>query len=150
MDLERLLRDLPKYKPWLSAVAWEAWEEFCTATEQLSVSCLDQWELPKLVSDAIVATEARKGRPSATVSHETSQILDKESAAPTKVFFMRTNPKVHAYKHYTIPMSATELILSMKYNIMRKCEWVLDRTALKYPYTSTPLHILDSLSCNGK
>ena len=63
---------------------------------------------------------------------------------------MRTNPKVHAYKHYTIPMSATELILSMKYNIMRKCEWVLDRTALKYPYTSTPLHILDSLSCNGK
>lgn len=87
MDLERLLRDLPKYKPWLSAVAWEAWEEFCTATEQLSASCLDQWELPKLVSDAIVATEARKGRPSATVSHETSQILDKESAAPTKVFF---------------------------------------------------------------
>jgi len=64
-----------------------------------------------------------------------------------RYFFMRTNPKVHAYKHYTIPMSATELIFSMKY--MRKCEWVIERPALKYPCTSTPPHILDSLSCNG-
>lgn len=98
MDLERLLQDLPKYKPWLSAIVWEAWEEFCTTTEKLSVSSLNPWELPKLVSDAVIATEVRKRHLGAFVSNEISQILDKESAIPTKVLLQ--NPRVHDVQPY--------------------------------------------------
>lgn len=87
LDLDRFLQDLPKYKPWLSAVAWEAWEEFHITTNELRVSRLNSWDLPKLVSDAIIAAEARKGHVGASVSNETTQILDKESATPTKVLF---------------------------------------------------------------
>ena len=81
MDLDQLLQDIPKYKPWLSAVAWEAWEEFCATTEKLSISCLNPWALPKLVSDSIAATEVRKRHSSPSVSNNTHQILEKESTA---------------------------------------------------------------------
>ena len=81
MDLDRLLQDIPKYKPWLSAVAWEAWEEFCATTEKLSISCLNPWALLKLVSDSIAATEVRKRCSSPSVSNDTRQILEKESTA---------------------------------------------------------------------
>ena len=48
LDLDRFLQDLPKYKPWLSAVAWEAWEEFHITTDELRVSRLNSWDLPNL------------------------------------------------------------------------------------------------------
>lgn len=60
MDLHRLLQDLPKYKPWLSALSWEAWEKFRAAMDELNVSRLCSWDLPKLVSNAITSAEARK------------------------------------------------------------------------------------------
>ena len=85
MDLDRVLQDLPKYKPWLSAVAWEAWESFCTTTDELRVSRLHSWDFPKLVSNAIVAAEARKGHVGVSIGIETAHILDKESTAPAEV-----------------------------------------------------------------
>ena len=95
MDLDHFLQDLRKYKPWLSAVAWEAWEEFRTSTDELTVSRLNSWDLPKLVSDAILAAEARKGHVGASISNETTQILDKESAEPTKVLFLECNTECY-------------------------------------------------------
>ena len=86
IDLEHLLRDLPKYKPWLSSVAWEAWEEFRTTTDNLGEVWSSPWGLPKLVSNAIIAGRARKESTTAPVSDETRAILSKETAVPAKVY----------------------------------------------------------------
>ena len=87
VDFKHLLRDLPKYKPWLSAIAWKAWEEFHTTTDKLSEVCLYPWELPKLVSDAIIAGRARKESTGASVSSEARAVLDKETATSAKVLY---------------------------------------------------------------
>lgn len=52
LDLEHLLRDLPKYKQWLKAVSWSDWEEFMANTSELS-KCADlQWKLRRLIESA--------------------------------------------------------------------------------------------------
>ena len=60
MDLEHLFQDLPKYKKFLTASEWEAWEQFEADSAQLLQPnphgvC---WELPKLVSAAIKASKS--------------------------------------------------------------------------------------------
>ena len=35
LDPEHLLRDLPKYKPWISAQSWEKWDTFIHQIDQL-------------------------------------------------------------------------------------------------------------------
>ena len=63
LDLERLLRDLPKFKPWISAQSWESWEAFTAQTEKLDSITSIPWELPKLAANALTAEEARHRQP---------------------------------------------------------------------------------------
>lgn len=84
IDLEHLLRDLPKYKPWLSAQAWEHWEEFIRHTDDLSKTqhCSNAWELPRLISAAITRPTCSD---SVSISSDTLALLAKETDVPAKV-----------------------------------------------------------------
>ena len=88
MDLEHFFRDLEKYQPWLSASAREAWKEFSESAKDLCkvTPGLVRWELHTLVSAAIRA-QAERQSPEG-LSFETSQLLQKETAAPPKVIFL--------------------------------------------------------------
>jgi len=86
LDLEHLFRDLPKYKQWLSASAWENWEEFIATSAELVLNPIPiKWELSSLVSAAITAAHARSQSHSESISLETTQLLAKETAVPKKV-----------------------------------------------------------------
>ena len=85
IDLEHLLRDQPKYKPWLSATAWEHWEEFMWHTEDLGKvqHCDSIWEIPKLTSAAITRPTHSE---SVSISSDTLALLAKETNAPPMVW----------------------------------------------------------------
>ena len=53
LDLDHLLRDLPRYKPWVSPQAWLAWEEFMRFKSSLTEQAVIPWPLPALLSSAI-------------------------------------------------------------------------------------------------
>ena len=83
--MEHFLRDLPKYKPWLSATAWTAWEEFKTHSSSItSISDSCQWELPGLVSAAITATSSNLSQDE-PLTAEVTALLQKETIVPSKV-----------------------------------------------------------------
>ena len=89
IDLEHLLRDLHKYRQWLSAPAWEAWERFMSTTtelDQLSAEPVD-WVLPTLVCAAIKASNAQVQPQPESLSAEISHLVAKDTALPTKVYF---------------------------------------------------------------
>ena len=58
LDLEHLLRDLPKYRPRLSPHSWEEWEEFMANIDDLHLEHPDldvnKWNLRNLLSAAIL------------------------------------------------------------------------------------------------
>ena len=89
IDLDHLLRDLQKYKPWLSVSAWEAWEQFMSTSSELSQLSVHpaHWMLPTLVSAAITASYARAQLQPESISTETTQLLAKETAVPAKVIY---------------------------------------------------------------
>lgn len=82
--MDRILRDLPKYKPWISASSWESWENFIATTSKLDAVEEIAWELPILVQNACAAELSRNKTP-ASLSEETARILDKELATPRMV-----------------------------------------------------------------
>lgn len=82
LDLEHLFRDLPKYKPWLSATSWEAWEQFM-ATDLLKQE-EQNWRLHSLLASAIKALENRS-EPSTCISADTRALLAKETDTPAPV-----------------------------------------------------------------
>lgn len=81
------MRDLQKYKTWLSSTAWEQWEKFVADSGELSELSSDRsyWELPVLVSAAITAACLHKQQVSETLSDSTTTLMEKETAAPAKV-----------------------------------------------------------------
>ena len=82
MDLPRLLNDIPKYKPWVSAVNWQHWEEFCSKTDQLTMQSVNTWDLHHLVSTAAKSSNAGAV---VHISSDLQKLLDKETAVPQKV-----------------------------------------------------------------
>jgi len=49
LDLERFIRDLPKYQPWLSSPSWKAREDFISRSNELQTIQPDVlWMLPTL------------------------------------------------------------------------------------------------------
>ena len=59
LDIEHLLRDLSKYKPWVSPQAWSVWEEFSQTVPKLMEQPPLSWPLPGLLSHAIKASHVR-------------------------------------------------------------------------------------------
>ena len=86
MDLEHLLRDLPKYKPWLADHSWREWEEFIAKRDDLLLTQphlhTNQWNIQKLISAAILRPSPAPVTP---LSRETAILLAKETSAPPKV-----------------------------------------------------------------
>lgn len=82
MDLPRLLNDIPKFKPWVSASNWAHWEEFVSSTDKLSQVHINSWDLHGLVSAAITSSTLPVP---AVVNGELQRLLDKESIVPPKV-----------------------------------------------------------------
>ena len=85
LDLEHLFRDLPKYKRWVTATAWEEWEKFIETSPSLLKSDAVKWEMDSLVSAAVRADYARNQAQKESLSPETIQFLVKETAIPAKV-----------------------------------------------------------------
>ena len=85
LDLERLLRDLPKYKQWINARSWESWEEFIANTEKLTEINPLPWKFLQLKANAEAAERVRKQQPPCTLTQETASIIEKETAAIPEV-----------------------------------------------------------------
>ena len=81
------MRDLQKYKTWLSSTAWEEWEKFVANSRELSELSSDRshWELPVLVSAAITASRVRIQQLPDPLSEGTVRLMEKETTVPAKV-----------------------------------------------------------------
>lgn len=88
MDLDHLLRDLPKYKQWLSTESWDQWEEFIANKSKLSELVDLLWKLPRLIESAEESEEARKRQPTPWVDTKTAEMFHKESADIQEVFIL--------------------------------------------------------------
>ena len=89
IDLEHLLRNLPKYKPLISVPAWEAWEIFVSKTAELDLVTQNPgpWALPIILSAAIVShSSISQLEP---LGAEITKIASKESACPAKVCYIK-------------------------------------------------------------
>ena len=87
LDLEHFFRDLQKYKPWLSASAWNAWEDFrANAAELTSTSKSSPWEMPSLVSAAIIsAADAADAHLNESLAADITALIARETQIPSKV-----------------------------------------------------------------
>ena len=113
IDLEHLMRDLHKYRQWLSAPAWEAWEGFMSTTaelDQLSAEPVD-WVLPTLVSAAITASHTRMQPQLTPLSAEISQLVAKDTTVPTKVYFLHN----FLFATYILILHQTHVQISVKH-----------------------------------
>ena len=98
INLDHFVHDLQKYKPWLSSKAWDEWENFVANSKQLSeLSCnRHEWELPVLVSAAVIASHAHSQHLPEPLSDETARLMEKETAVPTKVQLVRI-PQIQSF-----------------------------------------------------
>ena len=89
MDSERLVIDLPKYKPYLSQSSWVHWEEFLANLENINNIKSQPWTLPELLSASIRASLQRKENDESnpSISQATLTLLEKETNAPPPVSF---------------------------------------------------------------
>jgi len=82
LDLDRVIADLQKYKPFLSPQAGQAWEDFAENSKNLGEVSGDAfWEMPALVL-------AHKYSPNAaveSVSEATTTLIEKETRVPKGV-----------------------------------------------------------------
>ena len=85
LDLNRLVRDLPKYKQWINAKSWESWEEFIANIKKITEVKIIPWNLPQLKVNAEDAEKIRKQRPSCSLTQETVNIIEKETASLPEV-----------------------------------------------------------------
>lgn len=99
LDIERLLRDLPKFKPWVNADSWKWWESFIMKIDDLDKVQDIPWELPKLCTYAMEAEKARKEVACNSISAETTRLLEKETASCAKVCFVEC---LHTMSHIPI------------------------------------------------
>lgn len=91
LDVERLVRDLPKYKQWITATSWESWEEFIANTEKLMEVKPLSWNFSQLIVNAEAAEKNRKQQSSSVLTQETVSIIDKETAAIQEVCLLLIN-----------------------------------------------------------
>lgn len=87
IDPVRLNADIPKYKPYISPMSWNNWEEFLTNLENIDSVQPQVWILPQLLSASIKASAIRleKERTVPGVSLDTMNLLEKEVTAPPPV-----------------------------------------------------------------
>ena len=100
LDLERLIRDLPKYKQWINAKSWESWEEFIDNTEKITEVKPLPWNFSQLIINAETAEKIRKQQPSCTLAQETASIIDIETAAIPEVCILiddLINKSIHIF-----------------------------------------------------
>jgi len=84
LDLPRFYQDLPKYYQYLSLSSCDHWQQFRLENAEAIHNKIDLiWEMPKLVSAAILSSTIPK--PVSEISNETLQILEKETVAPKPV-----------------------------------------------------------------
>ena len=88
LDLERLFRDLPKYKPWITAQSWDSWETFIANDKELMSVKPIPWEFLKLQHNAASAEAVRRSIPKSTITPETALLLEKETSEPKKVIYI--------------------------------------------------------------
>ena len=85
IDLEHLYIDLPKYFPYLSEEACIEWNSFkANNPEKLATEDVS-WEMPSLLSAAIVSRCHTSTEPKNPISSATLKLLDKEVATPRPV-----------------------------------------------------------------
>ena len=85
IDLDRFYQDLPKYMPFLSLSAREAWDQFKTANPvTLTSSNSLMWKLPVLHRAAILSSQ-QQDNSEQSVSCETSSLVAKETNIPKQV-----------------------------------------------------------------
>lgn len=84
LDLERFYSDLPKYFPYLSPTACDYWKNFKSVNPSVLALGNITWELPTLVSAAILSSQSEAEQNHA-ISDETLRLLDKEVTAPKPV-----------------------------------------------------------------
>jgi len=85
IDLDRFYQDLPKYMPFLSLSAREAWDNFKTANPvTLTSSDSLMWKLPVLHRAAVLSSQQQESSEQ-SVSHETSSLVAKETTTPKQV-----------------------------------------------------------------
>ena len=80
IDLPRLLSNLSKYRPWLSATAWNDWESFISSSQSLSTICQNNWDLQKFVARAIVREPVHN-----CLNEDLEVLVAKETEQPPKV-----------------------------------------------------------------
>ena len=80
IDLQRLLSDLPKYKPWISAQSWVHWEQFIKSSSTLGEVQAIPWMFNRLKESAAEAEEIRKTQTRPTVQADTAAMLSKDTA----------------------------------------------------------------------
>ena len=85
LDLELFYQDLPKYYPYLSPTSRQHWELFQSENPEAVQAKTDiRWEMPNLVSAAILSSEPQI-EPMDEISSETLGLLHIETAVPKLV-----------------------------------------------------------------
>ena len=85
IDLDRFYQDLPKYMPFLSLSAREAWDQFKTANPvTLTSSNSLVWKLPVLHRAAVLSSQQQDSSEQ-SVSCETISLVAKETNTPKQV-----------------------------------------------------------------
>lgn len=85
LDLERLVRELPKYKPWMSAASWEKWESFIDKIDELDAVKEIPWEISKLIASSSSQRVQEETNNAEPLDSETLRLIAKETSAPRKV-----------------------------------------------------------------
>lgn len=85
IDLDRLLREIPKYQPWVSPTAFEQWKKFADEARQLFTAVNPDvvWTLPILQVAAASRPVASNNAPE--ISETTRALLDKDFRTPKAV-----------------------------------------------------------------
>lgn len=87
IDSARLIADIPKFKPYISPISWNNWEEFLANLENINTVQPQGWILPQLLSASIKASAKRLETEQSVpqVSLDTMNLLGKEVNAPPPV-----------------------------------------------------------------
>lgn len=84
LDLPRFYQDLPKYYQYLSEESHQNWEQFRSQNPETICSEGLQWEMPKLLSAAILSSQSPVETAN-VISASTISLIQKETTAPKPV-----------------------------------------------------------------
>jgi len=88
VDLERLLREIPKYQPWVSTAAFNQWTAFADEARSLFTTVNPDvlWPLPILQEAAARRPTTSNSTPE--LSDTTRTLLEKDFRTPNRVCFV--------------------------------------------------------------